>query len=141
MTKFDNDRLLPTGAAMEKSRVKTRRRTYLVSVLFTIVVTAYYVFPTVSPLLITAGVGKTADKPMCAQPEPLIPKSFDVSAIFHGQENRVVTWLSDAVKLPTEVFDEMGAVDEDPRWDAFYDFAECTYWRNCFAFAVLIGTR
>ncbi|WVR09460.1 hypothetical protein IAU60_006527 [Kwoniella sp. DSM 27419] len=63
-------------------------------------------------------------KASCEQAKPLYPQSFDVSALVQGQKDRIVTWLSDAVKIPTESFDVMGEIGEDPRWDVFYKFAE-----------------
>lgn len=61
----------------------------------------------------------------CAQPEALTPKSFDVSALVEGKDKQIISWLSDAVKVPTEIFDVMGPIGEDPRWDVFYKFADC----------------
>jgi Gly-Xaa carboxypeptidase len=60
----------------------------------------------------------------CEQPAALAP-SWDVSSLMEGKKDRIVTWLSNAVKIPTEIFDVMGPVGEDKRWDVFYEFAEC----------------
>lgn len=60
----------------------------------------------------------------CAQPDVLHP-SFDVSGILEGKKEQIITWLSDAVKIPTEIFDVMGEIGEDKRWDVFYEFADC----------------
>jgi Gly-Xaa carboxypeptidase len=59
----------------------------------------------------------------CEQPAALAP-SWDVSSLMEGKKDRIVTWLSNAVKIPTEIFDVMGPVGEDKRWDVFYEFAE-----------------
>ena len=61
----------------------------------------------------------------CPQAEPILPKSFDVGAIVDGKDDRIVEWLGGAVRIPTEIFDVMGEIDEDPRWDVFYKFADC----------------
>ncbi|OCF32697.1 Gly-Xaa carboxypeptidase [Kwoniella heveanensis BCC8398] len=63
-------------------------------------------------------------KSSCEQAEPIYPASFDVSALVDGQKDRIITWLSDAVKIPTEIFDVMGEIGEDPRWEVFYKFAD-----------------
>ncbi|EIN04704.1 carboxypeptidase S [Punctularia strigosozonata HHB-11173 SS5] len=39
-------------------------------------------------------------------------------------EERAVAWLSDAVRIPTELYDDMGLVGEDERWEAFRPFNE-----------------
>ncbi len=31
----------------------------------------------------------------------------------------------DQVKIPTEIYDEMGPVDEDPRWQIMGEFHQC----------------
>jgi hypothetical protein len=60
----------------------------------------------------------------CAQADPLYP-SLDVSSLVEGEKDQIVSWLSEAVKIPTEIFDVMGPIGEDPRWEVFYKFAEC----------------
>ncbi|WVQ95136.1 hypothetical protein IAU59_002230 [Kwoniella sp. CBS 9459] len=70
------------------------------------------------------GGAPLARKSTCEQAEPIYPASFDVSALVDGQKDRIITWLSDAVKVPTEIFDVMGEIGEDPRWEVFYKFAD-----------------
>lgn len=60
----------------------------------------------------------------CEQAAILLP-SINASELVHGQKDKIITWLSDAVKVPTEVYDDMGDIDSDPRWNVFYDFAAC----------------
>jgi len=62
----------------------------------------------------------------CHQAEPLLPH-FDTSAAVSGKEGRIRDWLSGAVKIPTEMFDVMGPIGEDKRWDIFYNFSDCKY--------------
>jgi len=84
-------------------------------------------------------VFSTADKPItmsasaidvalksaaCAQADPLYP-SLNVNGFVEGEKDQIVSWLSEAVKIPTEIFDVMGPVGEDPRWEVFYKFADC----------------
>jgi Gly-Xaa carboxypeptidase len=61
----------------------------------------------------------------CHQAEPLVPRLIDTLDIVTGQEGRIRDWLSGSVKIPTEMFDVMGPIGEDPRWDIFYNFSSC----------------
>lgn len=74
-------------------------------------------------------IGADDDTPSssCAQAEPVVPQAFDTSELITGNEGRIREWLSGAVRVPTEVFDVMGEIDEDPRWDVFYKFSECEH--------------
>ena len=38
--------------------------------------------------------------------------------------NQSIKRLSGAVQIPTQSFDDLGPVGEDPRWDIFYSFAD-----------------
>ncbi|PSN73487.1 vacuolar carboxypeptidase-like protein Cps1 [Corynespora cassiicola Philippines] len=76
-------------------------------------------------------------EPKCPQVEPLAPsrKSEELDAMedFLTSEtfrNKSIARLSGAVKVPTESFDDLGAVGKDPRWDVFYPFA--SYLRETF---------
>jgi Gly-Xaa carboxypeptidase len=53
-----------------------------------------------------------------------MPKGYNTSVIL-GEKDRIVKWLSEAVKIPTEVFDIMGPVDEDPKWQVMPPFHDC----------------
>lgn len=61
----------------------------------------------------------------CHQAEPLLPTTFDPKEVISGKEGRIRDWLSGAVKVPTEMFDVMGPIGEDKRWDVFYNFSDC----------------
>ncbi|KAL7423235.1 hypothetical protein Q5752_002535 [Cryptotrichosporon argae] len=65
----------------------------------------------------------TSTKPTCAQAKPLIPSAdvHNVSTVWDAKD-RIVEWHRGAIRVPTEVFDEMGAPGEDKRWDVFADF-------------------
>lgn len=43
---------------------------------------------------------------------------------------RAVDWMSGAIREPTESYDTMGAIGEDPRWDTFGSFHD--YLRSAF---------
>lgn len=91
------------------------------------------ILPERSEAFISATTIETVKKSAeCKQAESIYPSSFDVSALVQGQKDRIVDWLAGAVRVPTEIFDVMGPVDEDKRWDAFYKFAECECeWWGC----------
>lgn len=66
----------------------------------------------------------------CVQPDALFPedipalaKAFDFisSPTF---KNATIKRLSDAVKIKTETFDDLGEVGVDKRWEVFYTFAD-----------------
>jgi hypothetical protein len=63
----------------------------------------------------------------CEQADPVLPQAFNVSGLVPGNEVRIREWLMGAVKVPTEVFDVMGEIGEDPRWDVFFNFSACKY--------------
>lgn len=71
------------------------------------------------------------DVNICLQAEVLSPTKHaelwaDLSAVIgtYQFKDRAVQWLGGAVRIPTESFDNMGPVGEDPRWDAFNPFHE-----------------
>ncbi|WVQ72089.1 hypothetical protein IAR50_001634 [Cryptococcus sp. DSM 104548] len=59
----------------------------------------------------------------CQQADPIFPKAVDHSELVKGEKDQIISWLSDAVKIPTEVFDVMGEIGEDKRWDVFYELS------------------
>ncbi|ODO07743.1 hypothetical protein I350_03319 [Cryptococcus amylolentus CBS 6273] len=75
--------------------------------------------------------GFTADvkKGLCVQAEPIMPEGYNTTRIFE-EKDVIIKRLQDAIRIPTEMFDEMGSVDEDPRWQIFsqfHDFLEKTF--------------
>lgn len=71
------------------------------------------------------------DKATCYQPDPLFPSKGDEkldemyehisSASF---KKHSIERLSGAAQIPTQSFDDLGPIGEDPRWDVMYPFAE-----------------
>ncbi|KAF8074977.1 carboxypeptidase S [Lyophyllum atratum] len=66
------------------------------------------------------------DESRCPQSDPLVPVRNgalweSLSATFGTEPFKVqaIDWLSGAVRIPTESFDDMGSVGGDARWDAF----------------------
>ncbi|KAJ7066750.1 hypothetical protein C8F01DRAFT_715736 [Mycena amicta] len=65
----------------------------------------------------------------CAQVEALAPQRdadllSNISGLLATTEykTRAINWLSGAVQVPTEVYDAMPDVGQDPRWDVFAPF-------------------
>ncbi|KAF5350772.1 hypothetical protein D9758_010392 [Tetrapyrgos nigripes] len=63
------------------------------------------------------------DDDLCVQASPLFPDLHDnlwteLQRDLEAKEfkEKVVEWLSGAIQVPTEMFDDMGPVDQDPRW-------------------------
>jgi Gly-Xaa carboxypeptidase len=73
----------------------------------------------------------TNAEPRCPQVAPLVPKktSKELDEMEKYIESDAfqaiaIERLSGAVQIPTESFDDMGPVSEDPRWHIFNEFAE-----------------
>ncbi|EJD07406.1 carboxypeptidase S [Fomitiporia mediterranea MF3/22] len=68
---------------------------------------------------------------LCPQPDELLPEKnraiWDTFSERLGTEefkSKAADWLGGAVRIPTEAFDDMGPVDDDPRWEKFAPFHE-----------------
>lgn len=79
-------------------------------------------------------------EPRCPQTDPLHPERNGVlweslSATFGTEtfKNKAIDWLSGAVKVPTESFDDMGPVGQDVRWEVFAPFHD--YLHSAFPLA------
>ena len=67
--------------------------------------------------------------PSCPQVDLLMPvKHADLYGQFgrlidtDSYKQRAIDWLAGAVQIPTESYDQMGEIGEDPRWEAFAPF-------------------
>ncbi|KAK8853296.1 hypothetical protein IAR55_004000 [Kwoniella newhampshirensis] len=60
-------------------------------------------------------------KDACEQAEPIMPNGYNTSKIWEEKEV-IIKRLQEAIRIPTMVYDEMGPVDEDPKWKIFADF-------------------
>jgi Gly-Xaa carboxypeptidase len=67
----------------------------------------------------------------CRQVAPLVPKvhspildKMDEGFKSEAFMNASIKRLSSVVQIPTESFDDMGPLDEDTRWDIFFEFAD-----------------
>jgi len=136
---------LPTSRDTHPApRAKSRWPLLLLSLLTTSAVILFYT-PAASlvsdrihhPLTPGSKSALKAEKKMrdpCAQASPRMPE-YNVSQIL-SEKNRIVEWLQGAVRIPTEVFDEMGPVDSDPKWDVMGVFQDCT---SCLASQSRVG--
>jgi Gly-Xaa carboxypeptidase len=78
-----------------------------------------------------------SSKPRCVQVDPVFPsisseklKAMDILLASEQFRNGSIERLSNAVKIPTESFDDLGEIGEDPRWDVMYNFEK--YLRKTF---------
>ncbi|KAK8011145.1 peptidase family M20/M25/M40 [Apiospora arundinis] len=73
----------------------------------------------------------------CPQVDPLLPK-LKTEALTKMEEylessafrNETIARMSGAVQIPTQSYDDMGPIGEDPRWDTMYELA--TYFEKKF---------
>ncbi|WWC91785.1 uncharacterized protein L201_006732 [Kwoniella dendrophila CBS 6074] len=68
-------------------------------------------------------------KGLCEQAKPILPDGYNTSKILE-EKDIIIKRLQEAVRIPTQMYDEMGSVDEDPRWKIFaefHDFLERTF--------------
>jgi Gly-Xaa carboxypeptidase len=82
-------------------------------------------------------MGSDQHQQQCPQVAPLLPwlhtpmlDEMDKGLMTEAFMNASIARLSSSVQIPTESFDDMGSLDEDKRWDIFFDFAE--YLRSTF---------
>ena len=51
-------------------------------------------------------------------------KVHDVSSVW-GYKEKIIEWHQGIIRVPTQIYDEMGEPGEDRRWDIFEDLHEC----------------
>ncbi|KAK5631130.1 hypothetical protein RRF57_006845 [Xylaria bambusicola] len=79
----------------------------------------------------TAGENPSASLVKCLQVDPLVP-SQQSPALFEMEQylrtdkfrDETVERLAGAVHIPTQTFDDLGAVGEDSRWDTMFELAD-----------------
>ncbi|KAJ7035311.1 hypothetical protein C8F04DRAFT_1098842 [Mycena alexandri] len=126
MSFADEKALLPAPQASQPSKpTRTRRRGLAVVALswfaFSVFSHAHHrYFDALPPSSAAAG---------CPQVDPLVPERdadllASVSDLLATSDfkTKAVTWLAGAVQVPTEVFDAMPPVGQDPRWEVFAPF-------------------
>jgi len=70
-----------------------------------------------------------SSEPLCPQIAPLVPvlsgpRLADMQIFLDSAQfrNDSISRMTNAVKIPSMSYDDLGAIGEDPRWDVFYDF-------------------
>jgi Gly-Xaa carboxypeptidase len=48
----------------------------------------------------------------------------DTSKVWKEKE-KIIKWHQGAIRVPTQVYDEMGAPGADDRWEIFQEFHDC----------------
>lgn len=129
--------LLPhaTASAPPKAKQPWRRRFLVGAATVMLLNTCYrgYEFA-MGASLFQAGSASASDAsspqpPRCPAQEVIAPSTrpditkHNVDSLFKSAEfrNLSVSRLAGAVQIPTQDFEDMGRLGEDPRWDTFYD--------------------
>ncbi|KAF9530344.1 carboxypeptidase S [Crepidotus variabilis] len=88
------------------------------------------------------------NKSFCPQVDPLVPEQNkalwrSLEGYFGGDpfKQKAINWLGGAVRVPTESFDGMGPVGQDPRWEVFGPFHEYILAGFPFVHTTLIQTK
>ncbi|GAP84067.1 putative carboxypeptidase s [Rosellinia necatrix] len=80
---------------------------------------------------LAVGEDPSASRAKCPQVEPLVPGQQS-PALSEMEEhlrsdkfrNETIERMAGAVRIPTQSYDDLGPIGEDPRWDTMYDFAD-----------------
>lgn len=64
---------------------------------------------------------------ICQQSPILTPRGNVTELYTEKAKERIIDWLSGAVQIPTEAYDDMRDVEGDARFKVFGVFHECTY--------------
>ncbi|RMZ73809.1 peptidase family M20 M25 M40 [Pyrenophora seminiperda CCB06] len=121
-------------AETRKCPVSSYKRQFITSGLFCFAILGllrhYCIAPT-SKWSLSAVFNSVDAKEQCPQVEPLFParktKEMDEMESYLTSDafrDTAIERLSNAVKIPTQSYDDMGTIGEDARWDIFYSFAD-----------------
>jgi Gly-Xaa carboxypeptidase len=130
-----NEKTLPLQEQPQPPRAASKPRRALAGVLLPLALAAYFLTSSTPQWPLSSG-NTGLQAPKCAQPAPLFPGNDDeVNRAYdhvssESFRNGTIIRLSGAVRVPTQSFDDMGAIGEDKRWDVMYDFAD--YLKNTF---------
>ncbi|OCF41336.1 Gly-Xaa carboxypeptidase [Kwoniella heveanensis CBS 569] len=70
---------------------------------------------------LTFSSSEVGEKGLCEQAEPVLPHGYNTTKVWEEKE-AIIRRLQEAIRIPTQMYDEMGPVDEDPRWKIFAEF-------------------
>lgn len=109
--------------------VKSMRRWQcLALVLMTVLTVKCYAF-SYEDYLVMSSQMETHTIPLCPQAETRTPQKSakiyaELNRLYHTEEftDRVASWLSSAVQIPTEFRDAIGPIDGNPGWKIFNRF-------------------
>lgn len=80
--------------------------------------------PSLTEGLVKGNRGKPFEH-VCQQAPVLDPKYDNLTDVYQPEtKNRIINWHSGAIQVPTQSFDDLGAIGEDSRWDIFAKFHE-----------------
>ncbi len=115
--------LPPPVPAPARSRSSSTK--LLLALLGVLVLLAYLTPSPFATPFAPASFGSQSKPTGCQQVAPLLPPKdvHDVSTVWDEKE-RIVVWHQDSIRVPTEVYDEMGEPGEDGRWDIFQQLHE-----------------
>lgn len=102
---------LPVAEEETSAKPKSKTRKVALAVACSVLVWWTLQEPTAAPLC--AG---------CTQVPPITP-SVNTSTAWEAKD-RIIEWHQGAIRIPTQVWDEMGAPGEDTRWEVFSKFHE-----------------
>ncbi|GAB7364154.1 hypothetical protein MBLNU230_g4705t1 [Neophaeotheca triangularis] len=131
------EKTLPTTAPTARATPAASNRRRALAFSFLSFAFALYVFaPSIAPWLESSGyVGpkhSVSQAPQCSQPPARPSWSSSSQSMEEAYEhlsssafrNTSISRLSNAVRIPTQSYDDLGAIGEDKRWDVMYEFAE-----------------
>ena len=123
--KTDQDVLpLPVVQAQETKTSMSRR----VLTAFLVVSAVIWTFSSNTHHILPQAAQTFDRAPQCVQVDPILPssgtklKEMEVFVSSPTFRNQSITRLSNAVKIPSISYDDMGAIGKDRRWDIFYVF-------------------
>ncbi|WRT67685.1 uncharacterized protein IL334_004657 [Kwoniella shivajii] len=98
-------------------------------VLFTVILPSSGIYRLVTDRLVK-GKNGISDK-SCEQAEPILP-SFEIynTSTVWDHKDRIIKWHQGAVRIPTQVYDDMDLPEVDERWkifNKFHQYLEDTY--------------
>ncbi|ORY35808.1 putative carboxypeptidase s precursor [Naematelia encephala] len=105
----------------EESRRSQQRSKWPLAILATLAVGAIVSWPMGFSSILRFREPEISTKDLCAQAAPRMPVGYNTSVILEEKE-RIIALLQGAVRIRTEVYDEMGPFDEDPHWKGIGEF-------------------
>ncbi|KAI0443599.1 peptidase family M20/M25/M40 [Xylaria telfairii] len=114
-------------AARRKSRWRSVGALMLHAIAFAVILkTSFEVYRR-----LTAGEDPSLSQERCPQVEPLVPSQqrpalSEMEEYLRSDKFRddAIERLAGAVRIPTQSYDDLGPIGEDPRWDTMYDLAD-----------------